>query len=556
MMKTNLALLCALGVGAHFFTGCAADEGEETKTLPLTHEEAAEDASKNTEQVLGGVGDATSFLTESSSISEVLSLFASAESDSACPVAAEIDPETGEPVAGAPEPSCEVSDAADEVDLSEFQEELDTAVDELITTLQEEIFIASNIEEEDQDSVTYLLGPELLCGVSEGDSSGPVDDGSSAEPMSAGAPNSDGIDPECAAEVEDAEIRLRVTSPADGDLNVQLLLTDERINPISFELHQDRVGVSADLAQLQKALERMGEDLDGLRSMSGVLEGELIKNGERDVTLRLNVNQALKLEFETEDGEPMSVSLEKSAPTMELRINGADEELSATYDYGAFTLAGPLSLFADMFEDDEPVAVAPVDPLTGEPVAAEPVEPEPDPVYTGEVELFIGGYEASMTLDGSTDELRLTGLGLGDATSTLKHDGKRVLAIDLNPDDGRHFDMSMRPDDDGTTTMTFEPSLDLSLMFAFKHLADQLEVPEYLMDDTLRLWFDGDSPKIASGESGVQVLSGAMHLSSSAVPEADIDVDAGQCLLEAEASADEEPLPHELLSSLEAGSCE
>ena len=41
-------------------------------------------------------------------------------------------------------------------------------------------------------------------------------------------------------------------------------------------------------------------------------------------------------------------------------------------------------------------------------------------VYTGEIELLLGGLEGSLTLD-STDTVQFRGLGLGEVTSTVKH---------------------------------------------------------------------------------------------------------------------------------------
>jgi hypothetical protein len=165
---------------------------------------------------------------------------------------------------------------------------------------------------------------------------------------------------------------------------------------------------------------------------------------------------------------------------------------------------------------------------------------------------LLGGYSGGLEFDGNTDVLRFTELGLGDVTTTVKHEGNTLLALDINPDSGRRFDMTVTDTDQGAQ-LTFAPTLDVRLLLNFAHIADQVsDIETPLLDDQLRLWFEGDSPSLEVFESQIRVLSGTLHAQSSAAPESSVSVEAGMCLLEAA----EVESPVSLLDAVEAGTCQ
>jgi hypothetical protein len=151
----------------------------------------------------------------------------------------------------------------------------------------------------------------------------------------------------------------------------------------------------------------------------------------------------------------------------------------------------------------------------------------------------LGGLDGTFTFDGMTDTFSLSNLGLGDETTTVAHDGNTLLALDVNASSGRHFDLTVHDTTSGLE-LTFSPTLDVSLAFGFQHIADQVEVPEALLNDTLRLFFDGQNPSIRGRDNGLEVTSGTLHLTSSKNPGDDVTVSAGMCLL---GGAEEETAP-------------
>jgi hypothetical protein len=484
---------------------------------PISHARAALMVTTNTETALTGLTNAGGFLAESTTLASTLDeMGAGSES---CTVTVCSTPDC----VGSTE-TCETDEVTTE-DLAEAQQEIKDAIAELVDELETRFFNEANIESSEEKSVTYLLGPDDLCNEAlEADVS---DTGELPVPGAEPAPAA--LDPECVDEVTRAQVRLRVTSPSEGNVDVTVMLTAERYEPLVFELHQDRLAVTTNLDQMASSIEALGEDLQGLESLEGRVQFELVKNAPQDYSARVNVLNDVKVVV-VEETDRVEFSLGAASPTTELRLDGNAKTISATYNYGPIRVAGPLSTFASMFEDD----VATVTSDDGSGVVQE--EPEPK-TYAGNVEAVLAGLDGVFSFNGQTDEFTFTGIGFGDATSTFKHDGNTVLALDVNAEQGRHFDVTVKDTTSGLE-FTFSPTLDVSVLFAFRHLADQIDVPNVLLDDQLRLFFDGTNPSVRAMENGLEVTSGTLHLTSSADPTYDLEVAAGMCLL---GTVEEEP---------------
>lgn len=489
-------------------TACGpSSESVAVKELALT-------AEQNVEQALRGAHRAGGFIADSEALADALSAGSQSCEPVACPAGSVC-----------PEPEC--SAAVTVADLQGQREDMSSGIDDLVQSLRDDIFTDENLESSDDSSVTYLLGPDLFC------SSEDV----VAVPPGGVPPESASVDPDCADSVERLEPRLRLSSPSAGNVDVQLLLTAGHHNPVTLQLYQDRVGVVVDLAGVKSTLDEVGEAIEGLASMSGRLGFEILKNAELDYSLRFNVLDDLSVVADGDDGQSISYSLGASVPTAELRFDGNTRRVVGSYAMGTLMLQGPLQAFRGSFEDTQ------YDDLGN---------PLPGGTYTGMIDLLIGGLDGSVVFDGNTDRLSFEGLGLGDVSSTLKHDGVTLAQLDLNPDAGRHFDVTVENVPDTGTQVTLSPTFDLNAMLNFAPLADQVsDIPSYMLSDTLRIWFDGDDPSFQSEQDQLRVLSGALHLSSAAVPEANLDVPAGSCLFDSGAEAP----AHELLGTLAAGAC-
>jgi hypothetical protein len=486
-------------VGGVFLVACGPSTKDET-----TGEDLAALAESNVEQALRGTHRAGSFLADSATVADSLSSLGGGTEY--CTYECDAD--------GICEDVCTtVDDPVSVEELQQDREDLNDSIDELMKTLREKVFTPGNLESEDGSSATYRIGPKTLCSTSV-TSVEPVpgSGGTGAEP----APPAPELDPDCVDEINRLQPRLRLSSPSSGNVDVALLLTSERHEPVTLELYSDHVGIVVDLDETKGTLDALGEDTSSLTELVGKLGLELRKNADLDYSLRASVLDAVSLGIQDDAGQQIHYGISASVPTFELRLDGNARQVTGSLDYGTMTISGPLNAFSDSFAPEE------YDPLTGLPV--------PRPTYTGNLEYLLAGLEGSMTFDGSTDKLTLSHLGLGDASSTLKLDGTTLAQVDVNANAGRHFDLTLEKQTDGTS-VSFSPSIDVSALLNFAPLAAQIpDLAPDVLNNTLHFWFDGDHPTVQGNSDLLKVVSGTMHYESSYDPSQNFTAAAGSCI--------------------------
>lgn len=441
-------------------------------------------------------------------------------------------------------PPCSLDDicgecVADELsveDLKESRDDMNESIDSLMKTLREKIFTKENLESEGDGSATYLLGPKTLCGTSVAGNTptpSPSPGGNSAG--NTGDPAPSGMDPDCVDRINRLQVRLKLSSPSDGNVDVALLLTANPENPATLELYSSHVGVVVNLGEIKATLDALGEDTGSLVSLVGKLDFQLRKNAELDYSFLASVVEDVRVGVEASAGETVHYGVGRSVPTFELRLDGNARKLTGTVDVGALTVDGPLNAFRDVFDPEEYDALG---------------NPAPRPVYQGAVEGLLAGIEGGVTLDGSTDALTFDHLGLGEQTSTLKLDQATLAALDLNPTAGRHFDLALQKQGGGTLA-TFTPTLDATLLLKLAPLVSQIpDLSPALLDNTLHFWLDGQNPSIQTGNDELRIVSGALHYTDAYDPSHDLNASAGSCLANGDGEA-----PLDDLASLAVTTC-
>jgi len=518
---------------APLLVACGPEENE-----PVSGQGFALTAQENVEQALRGLYDAGSFVADSASLAELLGPISGGSGDCSGEV---IPCAPAQPCPAPPEPVCD-SDEITVEDLHDTREDVNEAIDELVDTLREKIFTPGNLESEDATSATYLLGPDVLCDSGD-DASSPLP-GGAPPPVGDPAP-----DPECVEQSNKYQIRLRLTSPSDGDIDVQLLLTASRKNPATLELHDDHVALVVNLAEVKGTLDALGEDTGEINAMSGTLALEILRYAALDYGLRYSVRTAVHIGATHDNGQPISVNLAASVPTAELRLDGNARKVTGSYALGAFGLVAPLDLFRGGGDGDG----VSVDLPGGTPA---PLPEPPEAPWTGTIDAFLAGIDGTVTLDGSDDKLDLTNLGFGSASSTVKYDGTLIAQVDVNPEAGRHFDLHIAQTADADPTLSFSPTFDLRVLLNFASLASQIDdLPGYALGDNLRAFFDGDEPTVQplSAVDQLKVVSGTFNLTSEAAPAANLSVPAGSCLVQVD---NDSPVAHELLGQFAVSNCQ
>ncbi len=509
--------LIGLGLGA-----CSSNDADDSSVIVISSEGAALTAIENAEAALNGMLDSGSFLAESKSLAETLSALGMGRTECtseyvSCDDLAACTPGFVE--------TCDRTPMSDE-DLAQGRAELREGVAEMIAFLKEHVFIEANLDHELTTSthVTYRLGADVWC-ADQGD------DVSDPQPTGAGLDETNELDATCVENIEKAKPRVRLSQPREGDVNLELVISQRDNVPAVIQLYRDRLGVQVDLGQLLDAARSMGEDVGEVASMSGLLQLQFVKHAALDYSVAFSILDGLKLLLQSDDGEQVSYSVAKTDPALELRVNGESETVSVRYNYGAVHYSAPLEQLMRLIRDDDD------DDRTVDPSTAVAPEPAAAKEYTGVVELSLAGYTGTLSYAADSDHFQFRDVSLGNETSTLKHDGNVLAALDLNPENGRGFDMTIRPTADESTEpgqsvlVEVDPTIDVRLNFDFGHLADQVEdLPAVLLGDALRFWFEGDEPAFFVDSDRVRMVSGSLHLESEQASESNLTVSPGMCL--------------------------
>lgn len=477
---------------------CDPDSGApvDPKTVALT-------AQANTEAVGKNLGAAASFMADSDVMAETLGKLNACPTDESCSGA---DP-SGLTIPCVPEPTptdCGVEGAR--ADLKKMSADIDQGVADLVETLKTKVLVEKNIESKTETSITYRLPNDVLC---EMDSA-----------------------PDCAMDAAKSEPRVRVTSPVEGDIDLALLVTSSKIEVAMFHVHRNQFGVTSNLGNVYKAaklLDTSGDFAD-VTKMEGVLATALVRNSDKNYSALFEVKESVHV-VATDEGKPIDVRLDASNKTWELRLDGVAKTIAAAMNVGGLSIQAPIENLGDLV-DSMPVM---------QNVKA-----------SDAMKFVLGGINGSFTFDGTTDLLKFVGLGVGNKSTSVDVNGKRVFSLDVNPASNRRFDMTVSMADTSKPVVAFSPEFTSVFGFNFDSIKDRfMELPEFLLNDTLTFKLS-NQPSIRMHDNGVEVVSGTLTLTSTAHPESNISVAAGMCLVD-----DETPSTtgHEFLSSLMSGSC-
>jgi hypothetical protein len=388
-----------------------------------------------------------------------------------------------------------------------FKSDADKGTDDLVTYLKDHVLAEGNLESEDATSATYLMRPSVVCKAN---------------------------DTSCADYVTKHPIRLVLSTPAAGDVDVAFLYSDARYNPVTLRLYRNSLGIAIDLGASADTIRGLTDGSNLPDTLQGVVLFELVKNAELDYSFRVSVTRDIAVGV-TRDGKRYEFGLAATSPTWEVRADGNAHTLGFIENFGAMRGKVPLSAFADSVFDlglDKPTSADPID-------------------------LLLSGITANATLNDADDVVHVKGIGLGASTSYVKEGQNVLFSLDLNAASERRFDLDVSLDADDRALLEVSPGFDLSLGFAFSQIADRVRgIPTYALNDTIGVVLAGaarPAVKSVSGPAGsaLSVVSGSLSLTSRTAPQNDVTVTAGQCLLDG-ASPPGESHP---LSSLEAGAC-
>ncbi len=391
----------------------------------------------------------------------------------------------------------------------------DNGLAEMKKFLVDKVFTDANVESSGGGSVTFLIQGDDICGGN-----------STATP-----------DATCVKQVNAVGVRVRATSTEGDGLDLTLIIgTTTKVEPLIFKIRPRKsLALEVKLAEAKSALEQVNAAIGGkglgleLFSVAGGVEWKLTKNGEKDFTASMAFTQDVKVDVGDGTGIRRVFTSAAKNPVSSLRVEALPRRATVAIDFGVSSYSGPASDFSSSAMASIPFNVT------------------------------LGGYSGSLTAEEGQKEFALAHLGLGDVTSSMTWNNAQVLGVDLNQKSGRHFDLTFARDVDNKTTITVSPEVDFSAKLAFKN-APELKASSWAQDETIHasLAPAGSKPAFkvlpSSGTfaGGIQLLSGAFLLESTAPGAKPVGVAVGQCLTTSGSMPNQ---AHELLGTFNVVTC-
>ena len=367
-------------------------------------------------------------------------------------------------------------------------------VDALVAQLNDKLFT----DENHVGDGIYDVPASLVCATTAVDSSG-----NSVEM----------IDGKCAEQLAKAELRVRTAN--DGDALVIAIQVDAAHDePLIFTLTHTSIAITVDIDDAQRAFV----------ALAGIYGGD-IPNARLSgqVTATLEILGAAKLRASLTIDRALSIAFAKAGAS----LDGPDAFVlsSAKAEVVAVTLDGKARSGSLALGLGETAIKAPADGKR--------------------VELDLAGATATASFaDGKP--LALTHVSLGNRTTTVSIGGVRAVAVDLNAQDGRAFDVTVSHDAaTATDTLEVTPKLDLQLTVDRAVLGGT--PPVY---DVTRVTIDG-SLRGSDTSDQVEVLTGSFSVTTDPASYG-FAATAGQCVTAADAT---DPTTGSTFTQLSVAAC-
>jgi hypothetical protein len=329
------------------------------------------------------------------------------------------------------------------------------------------------------------------------------------------------VDAECAAQIDDMELRVRATPAGDG-MDIGFRFGPEQDEPFVLELRSDRLSAVVDLADLKDAAVFLGggeAEAELPKVMEGVVAFSLLVPSETEVEIQVGVREAIRFETDSSGtGPAMKFETAASDPAYSVKLGEAS--LTMAVNVGRTRVTGPWA------------------------------EIQGDGLEIGDLDIDWQGLTYQVELAAGSNSLSVHNIGLGDGTSTVKLGDATLLSVDLNKDSGRRFDVELALDEAGKPVLTVAPGVDLQVSYDLQPLADGgvlIDAP--LLSSSYSFAVRGETPALQPVEAdfltgfpgGVRVVSGEIAISAEGVADV-LVVPAGKCLIETVPAADAHPL--------------
>jgi hypothetical protein len=437
--------------------------------------------------------------------------------------------------------------------------DLKNAVQNLRSSLANDLLLPAYVESTGDGAVTYLIPPSVLCG----------------DASDAGADAAESVDGGCDARAAAHPLRLRVyrvACDAGQGVEIDWLVGTDRQLLLGVEFDAARIYARFFFAPLEE---------DGLAITSTASSSSPSADGGGSITTTVTTTVAqldpgatgvLAATLETPAAGqahaviaiPEAISIGVTAPDggahVGLDLAAAAAVVDVTADSDAGVLQGSLGLADTRLTT---TLSGFVQGFFGRSLVASANPNDPVVVETS-------GLDGQFAYAPAGDSLTFTRLGLGDAGARATHGGTDLLHVDVAPDAGGTVDFVATANDAGVA-VAFSPSFGLAIRYSMSSVASEIDqLQPFASDDLLSITLAGANPSTAAlfedpdgsrpvaldlvgSQDGplLRVGAGALDLTSTFAPDASVHVAATQCLVRTPGQAG----VHDILKDLSAAAC-
>ncbi len=376
---------------------------------------------------------------------------------------------------------------------------------ELADFLEQRLFSDEQLEASDRSSATFLLRGTSLC--------------DAMQPCTADA---GGTCPEpnasCIQSADAAQIRVRATLVGAHGLDVALLVGPHRYQPVVLELRRTSVAVELDMENAKLALDHLQAAAGGADAQIGLARGKLrfdfTSAGPDDIGFVGSIPEAIQFQMQVPQG-PIALSIDARAPAVTLRAHGVRKTLSIAVDNGPIDLSVPYGFLTDGKGN-------------------------------GTLALHLSGQTWRTEAVENQKTLTLADVSWQDA-STLEKDGVPIFSLDVNPNSGRKFDLSLTPAQaPGGILFRVQPELHVSAECNLQVIAPEFpDIPAAFRGTKYEIALRGPgeasvlpiTDSASASQGSLKVVTGELSLHATGGNA--LVTRAGQCLKVVETSAEE-----------------
>lgn len=407
----------------------------------------------------------------------------------------------------------------------DYDGELAEVLEDVEGFLKTQLLEVSTVEAETRTAVTYKLDAQRLC-----------DYDPDAEPVldEWGDPVTDGKD--CFDFVNASELRVKVTSFAEGDLDATVLAGADRDAVVRFELHEDLASIEVDLAPVAALMQHYLDVTEGDEgtTVQASGKGRVVVRRLADDQMRISADvlTAIDVSIESDEADE-NVAFTFAPGSFAIDIDAPADSATLDIDLGAFTLSGPKTILP--LVDDGCYLVT--EEIGGEEVTYEECDPDA-PSLEGSGAVTFGGLSAYIDFDDSEKALAVRGLVLGKLGVVA--DDKTIIEIGGDAS-APATDFTFSFDAADNLVLELSRAFELSGMFRTAQAPDIFDLGDWAADEDLGIALAGEKPTLRMEDHGVVVQAGSLTFTSKHARDTSLEVAAGMCLYISDDEQSEHP---------------